>query len=173
MAVAVIFIILGGYFEGSTLFLLAAASFLAGVVEKNFSVAAAAVFCIGSTFLGILLAPQKLYCVTFAVFCIYVMAAEFLENRRMSLPSGKRAAGIWAIKGLVYHVLLLLSLFFAGKLFGFEGILKGRWAAALSQYRILFGLVLFACAELFWLVFDRAYLFFQRHYGHYFLWREE
>ena len=60
MAIGVILVTVGGYFEGSTLFFLAAASYLTGIVQRNLSVAAAAAFLAGTTLLSFFLAPQKL-----------------------------------------------------------------------------------------------------------------
>lgn len=44
MALGVLLVTLGGYFEGSTLFFLAAASFLTGVVFRSISLTAAFLF---------------------------------------------------------------------------------------------------------------------------------
>ncbi|MDD7404146.1 MAG: hypothetical protein SO170_10510 [Butyribacter sp.] len=172
MAIAVVLIILGGYFEGSTLFLLAAASFLAGIVERNFSVVTAFIFFAGTVLLGIFLAPQKLYCATFAVFCIYVIVAEFLEKKQFQAEHPVPVGIVWTIKGILYHILLLVSLVLTEKLFGLDTFLQQKWMVSLRQYQILFVVIMIICAEAVWIVFDRAYVYFQRHYGHYFQLKE-
>ena len=66
MALAVLCIALSGVLEFNTLFLLAAASFLVGVMIREGGLAAVLAFYVGAVALGFLLAPHKLYCVTFA-----------------------------------------------------------------------------------------------------------
>ena len=68
MALAVILIILSGIIEQSSLFLLAAASFITGVIQRRFSVKLSTAFIAGTFIVGMFLAPQKLYCFTFAGF---------------------------------------------------------------------------------------------------------
>lgn len=166
MALGVLLVTLGGYLEGSTLFFLAGASFLAGIVERNFSIVAAIAFSIGTSLLSFILAPQKLYCATFVAFCVYVIVAEFLENK---YSNHKIKAGIiWGIKAVMYHVLLGISLYLIGNVFGFDSFFQQGIFNILKQYQIFFAIFLVLCAEVVWIVFDRAYIYFQRRYGHYF-----
>ena len=81
MAVAIVFILIGCYFDVSTIFFLAAASFLAGCVERNLSLVKAMIFVIGTTIIGLILSPQKLYLVTFFGFCVYVLLAERIQEK--------------------------------------------------------------------------------------------
>lgn len=171
MALGVLLVTLGGYFEGSTLFFLAAASFLTGVAGRNVSFAASVSFVVGTALLGFILAPQKLYCATFLGFCIYILAAEYLEKKKRE---GKKigAAAVWGVKAVLYHVLLFLALFLSVRLTGMDAVLKKGIFSFLMQYKVLLVLVCAAAAEAFWLLFDRAYLFFLNRYGHYFKIRE-
>lgn len=165
MALGVLLVTLGGYFEGSTLFFLAAASFLAGVVFRGISLMAALLFLTGTTFLGFILAPQKLYLATFFAFCVYVIAAECLERAWGGEKDSGKKGRIWAVKALLYHFLLGLSIYLVQKFFGLEILFSKGMLAKFKDYRMLLIVVLVLAAELLWLVFDRAYFYFQGRYG--------
>lgn len=163
MALGVLLVTLGGYFEVSTLFFLAAASFLAGVVFRSISLTAALLFLTGTTILGFFLAPQKLYLATFFAFCVYVVAAECLE--KVWGGTLEKRGRIWAVKAVLYHVLLGISVYLVQKFFGLEILFSKGILSKLKDYRIIVLLLLILAAELLWLVFDRAYFYFQDRYG--------
>lgn len=165
MGIGVLLVALGGYFEGSTLFFLAAASFLTGVVQRNISTPAAAAFLAGTTLLSFFLTPQKLYCATFFSFGIYVLLAECLEKAWANAGRGKKRAAVWAGKAVIYHVLLGIIFYLSQKLLGWEALFQGKLFLALKEHRILFWVVVLLCAEGLWIVFDRAYFYFQNRYG--------
>ena len=169
IALGVVFVTLGGYFEGSTLFFLAAAAFLAGVAARNASMVCAVLFTVGTVFLGLILAPQKLYMATFAVFCIYVLLAEGLEKnagrKNGEAPDGKKKAVCWGIKAVVYHLLLIGSLFFMKKFFGLDALFGEQLLALKKNYEIVFWGVCLIGVEALWLIFDRAYFYFISRYG--------
>ena len=99
MAFAVVLIILSGILDFNTLFFLAAAAFLIGVIVKEFDLRYGFAFFLGCLVLGGLLATQKLYCITYAMMGIYVLGVEYLwhflgnhpnwKNRRLMLIFGK------------------------------------------------------------------------------------
>ena len=162
MAIGVILVTLGGYLEGSTLFFLAAASFLTGIVQRNLSVTASAAFLAGTTLLSFFLAPQKLYCATFLGFGLYILLAEYLEKLA---EKGKKRAFVWIFKAILFHGLFALALFVTEKIFGLEILFSGKVFSFLQEYKFFFWIVVIACAEIFWIVFDRAYFYFQNRYG--------
>lgn len=165
MALGVLLVTLGGYFEGSTLFFLAAASFLSGILFRGISPGTSVLFVVGTTVLGIFLAPQKLYLATFLGFSIYVLIAEFLER----IHSGKEGAfgrgKIWAIKAVVYHALLFVAVFLVQKLFGMEALFDQGIYEYLQEFKVPACVLLVLAAELVWLIFDKAYFYFQDRYG--------
>ena len=165
IALGVVFVTLGGYFEGSTLFFLAAAAFLAGVAARNASMVCALMFTVGTVFLGLILAPQKLYMATFAVFCIYVLLAEGLEQKCSEVPVGKKKAVCWGIKAVVYHLLLIGSLLFMEKFFGLDALFGEQLLAVKKNYQPVFWGACLIGAEAVWLIFDRAYFYFMNRYG--------
>lgn len=168
MALGVLLISLGGYVESSTLFFLAAAAFLAGIIERNFSLLTAVFYMAGTVLLGLFFSPQKLYCLTFAAFSIYIIIAQYLEGW---LQKGKKLSimTVWLVKAVSYHVLLIAGGIIVHAIWGLDMIFATRWLQELKQnYLILFIVVVFVVCEIGWICFDRAYLFFIRRYGHYF-----
>ncbi len=159
MALAVILIVLSGVIEQSSLFLLAAASFMTGVFQRRFSTKAGIAFIIGTFLIGLFLAPQKLYCFTFAGFSVYISVAEYLRNKKVSFASGM------IIKGICYHILLVLALIIVNYFIGFESLFLDGWIKTLSKIPALFVVVLIAAVEILWITFDKAYTFFQERYG--------
>ena len=70
MAFDVVLIILSGVLDFNTLFFLAAAAFLIGVIIREYDLRYGLAFFLGCLILGALLAPQKLYCITYAMMGI-------------------------------------------------------------------------------------------------------
>ena len=132
MALAVVLIILSGVLDFNTLFFLAAAAFF-----------------VGCLLLGFILAPQKLYCITYGMMGVYVLAVEGLwqylgrhdrlKGRKLIFHIGK-----FVVFNLMYLPALIL---FPGLLF--DGEISGR---------MLLVFWLGGQAALF--VFDRAYEYF-------------
>ena len=173
MAIAVILQICAGVIETSSFFLLALASFLAGCVERKFDIKTAAVFCSGAVVLGVILAPQKLYCFTYAGFCVYVLAAEYFRGKNGSIKNSDKAEKImnnikiqYIIKGIIHHVLLIAAVFVSVKISGLEIIFSADFIEKIKHmpvFAVVFAAVI--AAELLWFIFDRAYIFFQERYG--------
>lgn len=156
MALAVILIVLSGVIEQSSLFLLAAASFITGLFQRRFSVRAGTAFIIGTFLIGFFLAPQKLYCFTFAGFSVYVAVAEYLRGKKVS------GAFSMVIKGICYHILLAAALISVKYFIGFDLLFSDGWIKKLSGIPVLFVTVAVIAAEALWLIFDKAYIFFRK-----------
>ncbi len=167
-AVAVILIILGSVFENCTLFLLAAASFLMGVVFRKFGLKMALTASIVTVVLGLLLSPNKFYCGTFLGFAFYILLSESIyERRRLGKAVSKLKE--WVLKSALFHALLLILVLSYRLLTGAAILETFSWLAAWSSYPV-FGIILFIVAmEIFWVIFDRVYVFFQVRYGHIFI----
>ncbi len=147
MALAVLCIVLSGILEFNTLFLLAAASFLTGINVREGGPAAGGAFYVGTVALGFLLAPNKLYCVTFAAMGFYILLDEGLFLAAGRAHRGKKAI-LWTGKFLLFNVLYLPALFFFPRLLFPEGI-QGVW---------LWGAA--AAGQILFLIYDRAYEYF-------------
>ncbi len=159
MALAVILIVLSGVIEASSMFLLAAASFITGIFQRRFKTRAGVAFIAGTFLIGFMLAPQKLYCFTFAGFSVYVSVAEYLRGK--NTPA---AAGMF-IKGICYHVLLAAALVMVKFFIGFEALFTEGFIAWMSKIPVLFVVLMVVAAEALWIIFDRAYIYFQERYG--------
>lgn len=169
MAFSVLLVTLGGYIESSTLFFLAAASFLTGVIERNFSLLPSALFLVGSSLLSLILAPQKVYVATFAFFGIYILVAEYFEKKLFLQEKPSPPPVEWGMKAIVYHILFISAVFLTKEFLGFDALNKNKLFTTIWEKKALFILAVIAVAEVIWLVFDRAYIFFQRRYGRFFL----
>lgn len=149
MALSVVLIILSGIFDFNTLFFLAAAAFLVGVIVREYGVGAGAAFFAGCLLLGFILAPQKLYCVTYAMMGIYVLAVEFLWQLLGKHPVWKGRKKIFLLgKVLIFNIMYIPALVFFPQLL-FEGGVPDK---------MLLLFILGGQAALF--VFDRTYDYF-------------
>lgn len=173
MAITVILQILAGVIETSSFFLLAAASFLTGCTERKFGVKTAVSFSAGAVILGFILAPQKLYCFTYAGFCIYVLVAEYFRQKNILNGNSDNKRKVsdnfklqYIIKGVVYHVLLIGAVFISVKISGLEFIFSDEFIEKIETMPVYFVIIAgVIAAELLWFIFDRAYIFFQERYG--------
>lgn len=168
VALSVILIVLSGVLEINTIFLLCAASFLMGLVVRRFGARLGVAAVAATAFLGFLLAPNKLYCGTFLAFALYVLLTEQIYGVRRK---GKKIskAREWVLKAVIFHVLVVVFLAVFFVLFGMDSFdvlftFKHFGGNGLKKWGIFIGLL-----EIFWIVFDRVYVFFQVEYGRYFL----
>lgn len=168
MSVSVILIILASVIESSSLFFLAAASFICGIIQRKFSVKVSVLFAFGTFIIGLILAPDKLYCFTFMGFSVYVIVAEyFREKLNDSYKKGdekliKRNTKIsFLVKFIVYHFLLALALFFVKIFTGIDISSAAPWIKSLAKVPVILVVVCIIAAEALWIIFDRAYVFFQ------------
>lgn len=159
MALTVILIVLSGVIESSSLFILALASFATGIVERKFSLKTGIAFTIGAAFIGFFVAPQKLYVFTYLGFSIYVVLAEYFREKNIY---GVKS---FVIKGVLYHILLIIAVALVNYFIGFDVFLENSFINNISKIQILYYLVLFVFAEALWILFDKAYIFFQERYG--------
>ena len=150
LALAVLAIVLSGVLEINTFFLLAAAAYLNGVVIRECGIRFGTAFYLAAILLGLLLAPNKLYCVTFGALGFYILAVEFLYPFLGKLQGHKKRRRIfWIIKYLVFNLMYLPILIFLPTLLFPAGI-HGT-----------FLLLLIAGGQIAVLVYDKAYEYFQ------------
>lgn len=150
LALTVILIVLSGVFDFNTLFLLAAASFFVGVIIREFGLKYGVAFYIGAVVLGFLLAPNKLYCITFTAMALYVLVAEaaFVWIGKMK-TSKNRTVIFWIVKFLTFNIIYIPILFIFPKLL---------FAGDLSSAFIIGALVI---GQVVLVVYDKAYDYFQ------------
>lgn len=151
LSVDVILVILSGVLEFNTLFLLAAASFCVGIAIRECNLQLGVGFFLGSVLLSFILAPNKLYCFTYAAMALYLVVIEFAFHQLFKVKnSNSRIRIFWIIKYLVFNALYLPILFLLPKM-----IYEGN----LNQGLII---VLLLGGQLVLFLYDRAYEYFQR-----------
>lgn len=150
LALAVLLIILSGILEFNTLFLLAGASFGVGIAIRECGIRLGAGFYLASILLGLILAPNKLYCITFAAFGFYIVVVEYLFEK---LADGKsrynRKVIFWVMKYVLFNLMYIPTLLLMPSL-----IYQGELSSIL-----LFGL--FLAGQVGIVIFDKAYIYFQ------------
>ena len=75
-AFAVILLVLSAVIETSSLFLIVAAAFCVGIVLREWGIKAGAAFLAASFLVGLIVAPNRLYCITFLAMGIYLVLSE-------------------------------------------------------------------------------------------------
>lgn len=150
VAFTIVMMILSSSIESSTLFFIAAASFCVGIVLREWGILFGFVFLVASVLTNLIVAPNKLYCVTYAGMGLYLVLYEWLwkviaENQRMT----HRNRWLWGGKLVLFNALYIPTLFLAPSLL-FTGKINGMFAIAL----LLGGQVAFV-------IYDMAYRYFQ------------
>ena len=152
LAMTVIFMFLGSVIETNTLFLLAAASFFVGVVFREFGQMTGLAFYLSAVLLGFLLAPNKLYVITFAGMGFYIWGREFIWKILERSAGVKRKMQWYRLaKVILFNGLYLPLILGYGELF-FGGEIS-EW---LRYSSVLAGQVIFA-------LYDKAYDYGQLH----------
>lgn len=154
LAIAVILLYLGNVVESSTVFFLALAAFCTGIVQREYGIKSGWVFWSANMLLGLIVIPQKLYMVTFSVFSLYILLTEmgwsFLCRR---VDENKRKRLFVILRLVIFNVMYLPLVFGMPKFFLGEALL-------LKAGDLLYPLLLLG-GQLFLVLFDRAYVYFQ------------
>ena len=154
LAVTVLLIVLSGVFEFNTLFLLGAASFGVGIAIRESSIRYGFGFYLAAILLGLILAPNKFYCITFAVMGMYLIIIEYAFDRLTGMKQKiNRQKLYWLIKYAAFNIMYLPLLFFLPGL-----IYQGEISGIILMVMLLAGQAVL-------LVYDMAYRYFQS-----FLW---
>lgn len=156
-ALITILLFLAGVFEHCSLFCLAAAAFVTGGVAERTKPADGFTVAVAAGLLGFFLLPNKWYLATYAGFAVYVLVWECLTP----LWHAERKKRLWAVKGVLYHILLGLAVFLYSAIFGLQELVRGTLIEKAQSVPFLFVLAVFVLAEGVWLVFDRAYVVFR------------
>lgn len=107
-AFSVLLIVLGAVIETSTLFFLSAASFCVGIAIREWGLRYGISFLAATILVGLLVAPNKIYCVTFAGMGLYLCLAEILWNK-----FGNKKALLWCGKYIAFNVMYVPMIIFA------------------------------------------------------------
>ena len=112
VALSIVCMSLGSIIESNTLFLLAAASYFVGIMIREFGIRAGAAFYAADVLLGMLIAPNKFYVLSYAAMGLYILLIEIAWQAmaRGSHRIQKRWV-FWVLKYLIFNVLFLPVLF--------------------------------------------------------------
>lgn len=117
-ALSVIFLILSGVIEVSTFFFLVAAAVCVGIAICESSIGGGIAMYVATVLLGILLAPNKMYCFTYSALSLYIIAIEatirFIEKRIHDDNKEKRL--LFPIKYIYFNIIYLPIVFLLPKL---------------------------------------------------------
>ncbi len=151
LACTILLVIFSGILETNSLFLLAGASFGVGIAIRESGLRFGSGFLIAAVLLSFLLAPNKLYCLTFAFMGLYLAIAEFAWDKlALAKTGGNRNVILWVIKYAVFNAIYVPVILFFPKLV-YQGELSPVFLAAI---------LLAGQAALF--VYDMAYGYFQK-----------
>lgn len=151
-ALAVILLILSSVIESSSLFFIAAASFCVGIAIREWGVGYGALFFVATILLGILLAPNKMYCLTFAAMSIYLLGSELIFCGIAKAEKIRhRKAVLWLGKILLFNVMYIPLLLYFPALF-----VKGKMNG-------LFFILLILAGQVVWFLYDMAHSYMQNN----------
>jgi hypothetical protein len=150
-AVTVLLVIASGILDFNTLFLLAAASFGVGIAIRECGSRMGFGFFLASLLLSVILAPNKLYCITYAAMGLYIVIWEYSYDRLLRVKNvTSRKKLHWIIKYIVFNLMLIpMMLFLPGLIY--QGTMNTGLLAGI-----------FAAAQVALFVYDMAYVYFQR-----------
>lgn len=149
-AFAVILLVLSAVIETSSLFLIAAAAFCVGIVLREWGIKAGITFLTASFLVGIMIAPNRLYCITFLAMGIYLVCSEILWEKVAKSPKiQKKKTAVWIGKYLIFNAMFIPAMLV------FPTLILTEEAVDKMFLIVLVG----AQAGLF--IFDKAYMYFQ------------
>ena len=152
LALTVICMLLGSVVETNTLFLLAAASFFVGIIIREFGWKTGAAFYLAGVLLGMILAPNKLYVVSYAGMGLYILLIELIWDKLGRIPADiNRKALFWTAKYLIFNLMYIPGVL------GFQKVLFS------SEMSVGVLLVVLLIGQVGLFVYDWAYEYMQRN----------
>lgn len=149
LAICVVCMILGSVIETNTLALLALASFSVGIIVCEYGIGLGVGYYAAAVVLGLLLAPNKFYCLTFAAMGFYILTDE-IAWQILSKISSRTKYIIWPVKWVIFNAMYLPIIWLLPDI-----IFSDRAGTKACVIASLLG-------QLLWLVYDRVYDYFQR-----------
>ena len=153
MALSVVLVILSSVIESNTLFLLALASFFTGIALGEFGISAGAGYLAGSTFLSFLLAPNKLYVLTYLGISLYLVLMEVIWVKGCKCMDTAATHRIMqASKFIIFNCMYIPLLLFAPKIVTTKAITPVLFMALLVVGQVVI------------ILYDYAYHYFMNRY---------
>ncbi len=149
IAISIISMILGTVIEMNTLFFLAFAAFLIGIVIREYGCRMGASAFVAAVMLGGILVPNKLYVFTYAAFAMYILVVE-IGYRKLANVKSERKATIffWLLKYMIFNLIFIPVLLL------FPELLIGR------TLEFPYHLFLIAGGQIILPIFDKSYEYF-------------
>lgn len=126
LALTEVCIVLGSVIESNTLFLLAAASYLVGIVIREEGCRYGLAFYLAGVLLGLMIAPNKFYVGTYGAMGLYILLREWIWDRigRLSVETERKRL-FCLLRFLLFNgIYLLLLLVGRGVIFAGNGSFK-------------------------------------------------
>lgn len=158
-ALAVVSLILSGVINTSSMFFIVLAAFFIGTVMMVTNLVYGISAGTATFLLGLMLAPKKMYCLTFSICAAYVLAEEFfLEKKR----SGNSVNPVleWSVKAGAFIIPLVIEGAIEFYLFGLDALMPGLFSNLSLALKIILCLVI---AIVMVLIIDRAYIVYSRY----------
>ena len=150
LAVCILFMALGSFFETGTLFFLAGASFFVGIIIREMGMKMGAAFYLAAVILGFILAPNKFYVISFAAMGLYIFVIEGAWRILVKGPGRIQKRGFfWVVKYVVFNIMYIPAVVF------FRDILLSREITPV----LLIGVLAAGQAGLW--IYDNAYEYTQ------------
>lgn len=150
LAICEILLVLSKMIDVSTLFFLALASFCTGIAVREYGLSLGFGFFLASEILGLILAPDKLYCITYGMMAFYIWATDAIWHLFCRKDPGKDWRKIfWIVKYMLFNIMYIPALLLLPRLF-----YEGAYSVGMTGALLLGGQIVL-------LVFDKAYCYFQ------------
>lgn len=150
LSCTVLLVIFSGIIETNTLFLLAAASFFVGVAIRESGLMLGFGFFIAATLLSFILAPNKLYCITFSAMALYILLIETIWEKRMMKNMNWNKV-FFIIKVIIFNLMYIPALMLFKEIIFPGGI------------RNTFLVILIILGQIALVIYDIAYRYFQNN----------
>lgn len=150
LAFTIICMYLGGVIETNTLFLLAAAAYFVGIIQREFGLKYGWAFWIAAVCLGFILVPNKFYVLSYCAMALYILVIESawkVLGKHMELR--KKRYIFWLIKYVVFNVMYIPLVL------GFQELLFSKALSGVMLVGIL------AAGQIGLFIFDQAYEYVQ------------
>lgn len=152
LAGTTLLVIFSGIWEFNTLFLLAGASFAVGIAIRECRLRIGFGFYIASVLLSLILAPNKIYCITYSAMGLYLVVIEYFFLKLSNINWKKnRIILFWVIKYVTFNLMYIPILLFLPKL-----IYQG-------QINTVFFAILIVGGQIVLFIFDTAHDYFQKN----------
>lgn len=144
-------IFLGSVIESNTLFLLAAAAFLVGIMIREAGLKAGGSFYLAGVLLGVMISPNKFYVISYAGMGLYIWLRECAwERLEKASIKANRMQKFWLMKLVAFNLIYLTGIVLEWEIF-----VSGE-----MSWQLVAGIIV--TGQIGFLIYDMAYEYVQR-----------